>query len=97
MPEACYSHAMSAIQIKNVPESMHDTLRERAGRQGQSLSDYVRRLIEVDLALPTTEEWLERVRKREPVRGISSEQIIELIHGGRRERDEQIWNAVTHH
>jgi plasmid stability protein len=94
---ACYAHAVSAIQIKNVPENMHATLRERAGRQGQSLSDYVRRLIEVDLALPTTEEWLERVKKREPVRGISSERIVELIHEGRRERDEQIWNAVTHH
>jgi plasmid stability protein len=88
---------MSAIQIKNVLENMHARLRERAHGRGQSLSDYVRRLIEVDLALPTTEEWLERVRKREPVRDISSEQIVELVHGGRRERDEQIWNAVTHH
>jgi plasmid stability protein len=88
---------MSAIQIKNVPEGMHDRLRERAHGRGQSLSDYVRRLIEVDLALPTTEEWLENVKKREPVRGVSSEQIVEFIHEGRRERDEQIWNAVTRH
>jgi plasmid stability protein len=88
---------VSAIQIKNVPEGLHAELRERAHRHGQSLSDYVRRLIEVDLALPTTEEWLERVRMREPVRGISSERIVELIHEGRRERDEQIWDAVTHH
>jgi plasmid stability protein len=88
---------MSAIQIKNVPEGVHARLRERANGRGQSLSDYVRRLIEVDLALPTTEEWLERVRMREPVGDISSEQIVELIHEGRRERDEQIWNALTHH
>ncbi len=97
MHMACYSHAVSAIQVKNVSEDVHTKLRERARRQGRSLSEYVRRLIEVDLALPTTEEWLERVRQREPVRGISSEQIVELIHEGRRERDEQIWNAVTHH
>lgn len=88
---------MSAIQIKNVSEDVHTKLRARARGQGQSLSEYVRRLIEVDLALPTTGEWLERVRQREPVRGISSERIVELIHEGRRERDEQIWNAVTHH
>jgi plasmid stability protein len=94
---ACYCHAVSAIQIKNVSEDVHAKLRERAHREGRSLSDYVRRLIEVDLALPTTEEWLERVRMREPVRDISSEQIVELIHEGRRERDEQIRNAVTHH
>jgi plasmid stability protein len=94
---ACYCHAVSAIQIKNVSADVHAKLRERAHREGRSLSDYVRRLIEVDLALPTTEEWLERVRMREPVRDISSEQIVELIHEGRRERDEQIRNAVTHH
>ena len=97
MHSACYYHAVSAIQIKNVSEDLHTKLRERAQRQGQSLSEYVRRLIEVDLALPTTEEWLERVRQREPVRGIASGQIVEMIHEGRRERDEQIWNAVTHH
>lgn len=88
---------MSAIQIKNVPENMHTELRERAQKQGQSLSDYVRRLIEVDLALPATDEWLERVRQRKPVSGISNERIVELIHEGRRVRDEQIANAVTRH
>jgi antitoxin FitA len=88
---------MGAIQIKNVPEEMHDKLRERARTQGRSLSDYVRRLIEVDLTLPTNEEWLQRVRQREPVKGLSSEDIVDLIHEGRRERDEQIWNAVTRH
>jgi plasmid stability protein len=88
---------MSAIQIKNVSEDVHAKLRERARQQGRSLSEYVRRLIEVDLALPTTEEWLERVKRREPVRGIEGERIVELIHEGRRERDEQIWNAVTRH
>jgi hypothetical protein len=97
MSKACYCHAVSAIQIKNVSEDVHTKLRERAHRQGRSLSEYVRKLIEVDLALPTTEEWLERIKQREPVRGISSDRIAELVHEGRRERDEQIRNAVTHH
>jgi antitoxin FitA len=88
---------VSAIQIKNVSEDVHAKLRDRARRQGRTLSEYVRRLIEIDLALPTTEEWLERVRQREPVRGIAGERIVELIHEGRRERDEQIRNAVTRH
>jgi antitoxin FitA len=97
MSLAGYTHAMSAIQIKNVPPELHEQLRERARKQGRSLSDYVRRVIELDLALPTTDEWLERIRQREPVRGVSSEEIVDLIHEGRRERDEQIWNAITHH
>jgi plasmid stability protein len=97
MKKACYHHAVSAIQIKNVSEDMHTRLRDRARSQGRSLSEYVRRLVEVDLALPTTEEWLERVKRREPVRGITGERIVELIHEGRRERDEQIRDAVTRH
>jgi hypothetical protein len=88
---------VSAIQIKNVSEDLHIRLRDRARRQGRTLSEYVRRLIEADLALPTTEEWLERVKRRKPVGGISSERIAELIHEGRRERDEQIRNAVADH
>jgi antitoxin FitA len=87
---------VSAIQIKNVSADLHDELRRRASRDGRSISDYVRRLIEADLALPSTEEWLERLQQRDPVTGISSEEIVEMIHEGRRERDEQIWDALTH-
>jgi plasmid stability protein len=97
MINECYDHAVSAIQIKNVSEDVHAQLRDRARQQGRSLSEYVRRLIEVDLALPTSEEWLERLRRREPVRGVTSERIVELIHEGRRERDEQIRSAVADH
>jgi antitoxin FitA len=88
---------VSAIQIKNVPEDLHAKLRARASREGRSLSEYVRGLIEVDLALPSTDEWLDRLAQREPVGGISSEMIVELIHEGRRERDEQIRDAIAHH
>lgn len=88
---------MSAIQIKNFPDDLHERLRERARKQGQSLSDYVRKLIELDLALPTTGEWLERVRGREPVTGIGPGEIAALVAEGRRERDEQIRNAITRH
>lgn len=88
---------MSAIQIKNFPDDLHQRLRERARRQGQSLSDYVRKLIELDLALPTTDEWLERVGKREPVTGVGPGEIATLIAEGRSERDAQIRNAITRH
>ena len=88
---------MSAIQIKNIPDDLHEQLRERARRQGQSLSDYVRKLIELDLALPTTEEWLERIRSRDPVTEVGPGEVAALIAEGRRERDEQIRSAITHH
>jgi antitoxin FitA len=88
---------VSAIQVKNVSPELHAKLRARATGEGRSLSEYVRGLIEVDLALPSTEEWLARLAQREPVAGISSQRIVELIHEGRRERDEQIRSAITHH
>jgi len=86
---------MSAIQIKNVPPDLHERLRERARREGRNLSEYALAVLERDLATPTTREWLERLRQDEPVRGITSEDIVSLIHEGRAERDEQILRALS--
>jgi plasmid stability protein len=95
MPRACYIHAMSAIQVKNVPGDLHERLRVRASAEGRSLSDYVLYVLERDLALPTTREWLERLKEDEPVTGVSSEDIVAIIHEGRAERDAQIQRAIS--
>ncbi len=86
---------MSAIQIKNVPPELHERLRERARREGRNLSDYALGVLERDLAVPSTREWLSRLKQDEPVRGVSSEEIVELIHGGRAERDERILSGLS--
>ncbi len=86
---------MGAIQIKNVPPDLHERLRERARREGRNLSEYALAVLERDLATPTTREWLERLKQDEPVRGITSEDIVSLIHQGRAERDEQILGALS--
>jgi plasmid stability protein len=86
---------MSAIQIKNVPPELHEQLRERARRAGRNLSEYALEVLERDLAVPTTREWLERLKQDEPVRGIASEDIVSSIHEGRAERDEQILRALS--
>jgi plasmid stability protein len=86
---------MSAIQIKNVPPELHERLRERARREGRNLSEYALDVLERDLALPTTREWLARLREDEPVPCITSEEIVSLIHEGRAERDEQILRAIS--
>jgi plasmid stability protein len=95
MTISCYCHAVSAIQIKNVPPELHERLRERARREGRNLSEYTLDVLERDLALPTTREWLERLREDEPVPDITSEEIVSLIHEGRAERDEQILRAIS--
>jgi plasmid stability protein len=56
------------IQVRNVPDELHRTLKARAAQAALSLSDYLlvemRRLAE----RPTREELLERISRREPVR-----------------------------
>jgi plasmid stability protein len=86
---------MSAIQIKNVPPELHERLRIRARREGRNLSEYVLSVLDRDLAVPTKREWLERLSRDEPVTGVTSEEIVSLIHEGRDERDEQIRRAIV--
>lgn len=53
---------MAAIQVKNVPPDLHDALRRRAADEGIDLQDYVLQVLRRDVALPTTREWLRRLR-----------------------------------
>jgi antitoxin FitA len=55
------------IQIRNVPDDLHRTLKVRAARAGMTLSDYLLSEIELVAEKPTMSEWLERVKSREPV------------------------------
>ena len=61
------SRMSKMIQIRNVPEDLHRTLKVRAARAGMTLSDYLLSEIEQVAEKPTMSEWLERVRSREPV------------------------------
>ena len=55
------------IQIRNVPDDLHRTLKERAARAGMTLSDYLLSEVEKVAEKPTISDWLETVRSREPV------------------------------
>jgi plasmid stability protein len=55
------------IQIRNVPEKLHRKLKARAAAEGMTLTDYVARLIDRDLAKPSLAEMAARLRKRTPV------------------------------
>jgi plasmid stability protein len=85
---------MSAIQVKNVSEDLHRRLRERARREGRSLSDYIRETLERDLAVPSTREWLDSL-KQDPGVDIAPGEIARVIEEGRAERDEQILRAIS--
>ncbi len=52
------------IQVRNVSEAAHRTLKARAAAAGMSLSDYVKRDLEAAAALPSLEEIDARVVAR---------------------------------
>jgi antitoxin FitA len=52
------------IQVRNVPDSVHRTLKARAAVAGMSLSDYIKRDLEEAAARPTLEEIDARVASR---------------------------------
>lgn len=56
------------IQIRDVREEVHRTLKARAAREGVSLSEYLRSELERVAASPTPDELLARLRSRKPVR-----------------------------
>jgi plasmid stability protein len=70
------------IQIRNVPDSIHRTLKSRAALAGMSLSDYLLKEIRLIAERPTMEELRKRLQQRERV--VLTESAADAI---RAERD----------
>ena len=52
---------MPSIQVKDVPDDVHATLRRRAAVAGQSLQEYLLARLTEEAAKPTLEELLDRI------------------------------------
>ncbi len=74
---------MGLIQIRNVPEDVHRTLKSRAAAQGTSLSEYVLREVTRSARTPTPEELDARIRERGAAR-VSTADILAARDAGRR-------------
>ncbi len=57
------------IQIRNVPEALHRTLKSRAALAGMSLSEYLLQEARKLAERPTLDELRQRLRQRRPVTG----------------------------
>jgi len=75
-------HMSKMIQIRNVPDSVHRTLKARAAAAGMSLSDYLRRDLEEAAARPSLEELDDRVTARRPS-GLRAQTIVGELRGAR--------------
>jgi antitoxin FitA len=55
------------VQVRNVPDDLHRTLKARAAMAGTSLSEYLLRELTRLAERPTREELRRRLEQREPV------------------------------
>jgi antitoxin FitA len=66
------------IQVRNVPDEVHRTLKMRAAAAGMSLSDYIKRDLVQAASGPSMEEIDARVRARGPSR-VRTQTIVEAL------------------
>jgi plasmid stability protein len=55
------------IQVRNVPDVLHRTLKARAATAGMSLSDYLLAELRDMASQPTLQELQQRIESRKPV------------------------------
>ena len=94
--EGCLQNAcMPSISIRNVPEATRDALAAKAALAGQSLQEY---LLAQLVELAERVELAEILAEMKDIASIwdssvTSEQILDAIHDGRREADEK-WDRL---
>jgi len=71
------------IQVRNVSDDAHRTLKARAAAAGMSLSDYVKRDLEAAAARPSLEEIDARVAARGPS-GLHSATVLAALRDTRK-------------
>ncbi len=77
-------HMSIMIQLRNVPDHLHRTLKARAALEGMSLSDYCIAELRRFAERPTAAEFLARLETREPVKtSISAEDVVRAMRDGR--------------
>ena len=78
-----YHACMPSIQVKDVPDDVHATLRRRAAVAGQSLQEYLLARLVDDASTPTVDEVLERAGGRAGGRA----ELAAAVRAVRRDRD----------
>ena len=94
--EDCLQNAcMPSISVRNVPEATRDALAAKAAQAGQSLQEY---LLAQLVAIGGRVELAEILAEMNDIASawegsVTSEQILDAVHEGRREADEK-WDRL---
>jgi antitoxin FitA len=75
-------HMSKMIQIRNVPDEMHQTLKMRAVAEGMSLSDYIKRELGALTGRASIEEIDARIRARGPSK-VRTQTILKILRESR--------------
>jgi hypothetical protein len=75
---------MKLIQVRNVPDDLHRALKERAAREGTTMSALIVRELPRVAHDPSPQQLLTRIRQRSTVDGPPA---AEIIAGERAQRD----------
>lgn len=67
---------MKMIQIRNVPDELHRSLKERAAREGTTMSDLILAELPRLAHKPSPEQLLERIQGRSAVPGPPAADLI---------------------
>lgn len=81
---------MASIQVRDLPDDLHDALRRRARGEGMTIREYLLGVIERDVALPTKREWLAQVAAQPRTSAVDA---AGAVREGREDRDEQLGRA----
>lgn len=72
------------VQIRDVPDDVHRTLKARAAREGMSLSDLIKRELERAAERPSMQEWLDRTQQLKPISSrLSPAQVVRELRDSR--------------
>jgi antitoxin FitA len=75
---------MTTLYIRDVADSVAETLKERAAAAGMSLSAYVAGELAKIAARPTNAEIVARLKARDRSAGPSTTEIVEAVRDSRR-------------
>lgn len=67
---------MKMLQVRNIPDDLHRSLKERAAREGTTMSDLVLRELPRLAHRPSPQQVLDRIRHRTPVAGAPAAELI---------------------
>jgi plasmid stability protein len=80
------SLAMSAIQVKNVPEELHEELRRRAAAEGKTVGEVILDALRRELRKRDMQDSLERIAELRPDPPVTREQVHAAWEEARAER-----------